>query len=85
MKKEEASGFLKEVLSECNLAANSFNLIEPDIKDTLSTGYKVQVKAVMQTEFRLKLKQITKKHDLAIAEEENQIIIYKPKTNHKIV
>jgi hypothetical protein len=71
MNKQEATGFLKEVLAECKLSSNSFNLVEPNSKDALSTGYKVQIKAVMQNECRLKLKQITKKHDLAAIEEEN--------------
>jgi len=82
MNKKEASSFLKEVLAECKLDANSFILMEPNPKDTLSTGYKIRIEAVMNNDCRQQLRQITKKHDLAVMEEQVQIIVYKPKTNH---
>jgi hypothetical protein len=79
MNKKEARTFEKKVLTECKIDPNSSTLLEPNSGDTISTGYKVQIKAVMQNECRLRLKEITKKNDLAIKEENNQIIIYKPK------
>ena len=79
MNKKEARTFEKKVLTECKIDPNSSTLIEPNSGDTLSTGYKVQIKAVMQNECRLRLKEITKKNNLAVKEEDNQIIIYKPK------
>jgi hypothetical protein len=85
MNKKEAKTFEKKVLTECKIDPQSSILVEPNPEDTLSTGYKVQIKAVMQNECRLRLKEITKKNDLAIKGEDNQIIIYKPKGNQIII
>jgi hypothetical protein len=74
MNKQEASTFLKSLLTECKLDSNSFILLEPNPADTLSTGY---------NDCRQLIKGITKKHDLTVVEEQNQIIVYKPKSNHK--
>lgn len=82
MNKQEASVFLKELLSECKFDSNSFVLMEPNPKDTLSTGYKIRIIAILDKECRQLIKGITKKHDLAVVEEQNQIIVYKPKSNH---
>ncbi len=82
MNKQEASSFLKELLAVCKLDSNSFILIDPNPKDTLSTGYKIRIKTVLERDCRQRLREITKKYDLAVIEEENQIIVYKPKSNH---
>ncbi len=82
MNKQEASTFLKTLLSECKLDSNSFILLEPIPEDALSTGYKIRIKAIMDNDCRQYIKGITKKHDLAVVEEQNQIIVYKPKSNH---
>jgi hypothetical protein len=82
MNKQEASSFLKELLAECKLDSNSFILMEPNPKDSLSTGYKIRIKTVLENECRQRLREITKKYDLAVIEEQNQIIVYKPKSNH---
>ena len=82
MNKQEASSFLKELLAKCKMDSNSFVLVEPNPKDTISTGYKVRIKTVLNNECRQQIKEITKKHDLAVIEEEIQIIIYKPKSKH---
>jgi hypothetical protein len=44
MNKQEASSFLKELLAKCKMDSNSFILVEPNSKDTLSTGCKVRIK-----------------------------------------
>jgi hypothetical protein len=82
MNKKEASTVLKELLVKCKLDSNSFVLLEPNPRDKLSTGYKIRVKAMLDNDCRRKLRQITKKQDLAVIEEEAQIVIYKPKSNH---
>ncbi len=82
MNKQEASSFLKELLARCKMDSNSFILVEPNLKDTISTGYKVRIKTVLNNECRQQIKEITRKHDLAVIEEEIQIIIYKPKSKH---
>jgi hypothetical protein len=79
MDKKEASAFLKELLVECKLDKNSFVLMEPNPQDALSTGYKIRVAATLNNEVRQRLREITKRHDLAVIEEQVQIIIYKPK------
>ena len=79
MNKKEASEFLKELLTECKLDSNSFDLMAPIPGDALSAGYKIRIKAILEKDSRDKLKVITKKFDLAVIEEDNQIIVYKPK------
>jgi hypothetical protein len=82
MNKQEASTFLKELLTKCKMDSNSFVLIEPNPKDILSTGYKVRIKTILNNECRQQIREITKKHDLAVIEEQIQIIIYKPKSKN---
>jgi len=81
MNKQEASSFLKELLAECKLGSDSFILMEPNPEDTLSTGYKIRIKTILDKERRQQLREITKKYDLAVIEEQIQIIVYKPKSN----
>lgn len=82
MNKQEANTFLKTLLTECKLTSNSFILLEPNPEDTLSTGYKIKIVAIMDNDCRQYIKGITKKHDLTVVEEQNQIMVYKPKSNH---
>ena len=80
MNKKEAASYLKEVLTKCNLSSDSFVLVEPKPDDALSKGYKIRVTASMSNACRQEVKTITKKHGLAVIDEQNQIIIYKPKS-----
>ena len=80
MDRKEASSCLKELLAKCDLASDSFMLIEPNRSDTISKGYKIRIMASMSNACREQVKTITKKHDLAVIEEQNQIIAYKPKS-----
>jgi hypothetical protein len=82
MNKQEASSLLKTLLTECKLDSNSFILLEPNPQDTLSTGYKIKINTIMDNDCRQQIKRITKRYDLAVVEEQNQIIVYKPKSNH---
>lgn len=79
MNRQEASTFTKELLSECKLDSNSFTIIEPNPNDPLSAGYKVRIATVLNNECKLKIREITKKHDLGVIIEESQIVVYKPK------
>jgi hypothetical protein len=80
MKKEEAKTFLKKLLENCNLKSNSFVLLEPDPKDTISIGYKVRITVAINNECRQKLKIITKESNLAVIERHSEIIVYRPRT-----
>ncbi len=71
MNKQEAATYLKEVLTSCNLTSDSFILVEPNPTDTLSKGYKIRIIASMNKACREQVKTITKKHDLAVIEEQN--------------
>jgi len=71
MNKQEASTFLKMLLTECKLDSDSFILLEPNPEDTLSTGYKIRVKTIMDNDCRQQIKGITKKYDLAVVEEQS--------------
>jgi hypothetical protein len=82
LNKQEASSFLKVLLTECKLGSDSFILTEPDPKDTLSAGYKIRIKTILDNECRQQIRKITKEYNLAVIEEQIQIIVYKPKPNH---
>lgn len=82
MNKQEASSLLKILLTECKLDSNSFILLEPNPKDSLSTGYKIRIKTIMDNKCRHQIRGITKKYNLAVVEEQNQIIVYRPKSNN---
>ncbi len=82
MNKQEATSFLKELLAKCKMDSESFILMEPSPNDALSTGYKVRIKTILNNECRQQIREITKKYDLAVIEEQTQIIVYKPKTKH---
>ncbi len=82
MKKQEALTLLKRLLAECELASDSFDLVEPDPKGCLSNGYRIRIMTTLDNECRQKLKMITKKYDLAVIEEQSQIIVYKPERKH---
>ena len=82
MNKQEASSFLKELLTKCKMDSDSFILVEPNPSDVLSTGYKVRIKTVLNNECRKQIREITKKYDLAVIEEQFQIVIYKPKSKN---
>lgn len=82
MNKQEASSFLKELLAKCKMDSDSFILVEPNPGDILSTGYKVRIKTILNNECRKQIREITKKYDLAVIEEQIQIIIYKPKSKN---
>ena len=79
--KKQASKFLKTLLIECKLDSNSYVLVDPNPKDALSTGYKIKVKTIMNNDCRQQIKRITKKHNLAVKEEPDQIVVYKPKAS----
>jgi hypothetical protein len=79
--KKQASKFLKTLLTECKLDSNSYVLVDPAPEDALSTGYKIKVKAIMDNDCRQQIKRITKKHNLAVSEEQDQIVVYKPKSS----
>jgi hypothetical protein len=83
MNKKEASTYLKEFLVKCKLDSDSFIFLEPNPKDTLSTGYKIRITTTINNECRQQIREITKENNLAVIEEQNQIVIYKPKSNHQ--
>jgi hypothetical protein len=82
MNKLEARSFLKELLAECKLDSDSFILMEPNPNDVLSSGYKIRIITILDGECRQRLREITRKFDLGVIEEQNQIIVYKPEPNH---
>ena len=81
MNKIEASSLLKELLAKCSLDSDSFVLEEPNLKDVLSSGYKIRIETILDNECRRQIREITKKYDLAVIEERSQIIVYKPKSD----
>ena len=80
LNRKEASSCLKELVTKCDLAFNSFILVKPNPNDTMSMGYKIRIMASMSEACREQVKTITKKHNLAVIEEQSQIIAYTPKS-----
>ena len=81
MNKIEAGSLLKELLAKCSLDSDSFVLEEPNLKDVLSSGYKIRIETILDNECRRQIREITKKYDLAVIEERSQIVVYKPKSD----
>jgi hypothetical protein len=81
MKREEAVTYLKEITRVCeNLSPHAITLTSSRPADALSAGYQVRIKTELDEESKRQIQVIVEKNNLAIAEENGEIIIYRPKT-----
>ncbi len=78
MNRTEAVNYLKEVLSQCEELSPTSVCFE-NYKDTQSEGYRVYIKGTIYEPDREKLRALAKKHNLAMQEDENRIIVYRSK------
>jgi hypothetical protein len=81
MKRHEAINCLREINNSCyNLSPAFVALMDSKRDDQLSIGYQVHIQGVLDQNTRAKILGILSKYDLALNEEPNKIVIYKPKT-----
>ncbi len=87
MKRHEAINCLREINNSCYKINNSCYNMSPAFvalmnskrDDQLSIGYQVHIQGVLDHDSRAKILDILKKYGLALSEEPNKIVIYKPK------
>jgi hypothetical protein len=75
----EAVSVLREIISKCNLIVNFVNLVPPRADDVVSKGYQIHIKPSIDTCDREVVLRIIVEHQLALQEDDEKIIIYKPK------
>jgi hypothetical protein len=79
MNRQEAADFLKELLDTfCSLEGKPFALMPPDSDSVLSKGYQIHIKTTLDESTLLGIRKIVLERNLAISEEDNLTVIYKP-------
>jgi hypothetical protein len=77
MDRNEAVTYLKELLSQCSeLSPESVSFENP--KNSDSIGYQVIIKGAIQKSDRETVRDVAKKHSLAVKEDTDGVVIYKP-------
>ncbi len=86
MKREEAITFLKEITSTCGfMTPDSVDLFRSRTDDQNAVGYQVHIKTVLDAETKRQVRNIAEKYSLALKEEEDEVVIYRPKEATKTV
>jgi dihydroxyacetone kinase len=80
MKRQEAIAIYEEImkLTKC-MGSNAYNLKLSKKDDQTSVGYQIRITTSVVNEIMEQIKEIAKKHNLAVKEEKDEIIVYKPK------
>ena len=82
MERQEAAGLLKELLDTfCSLVGKPFALMPPNSDSVLSNGYQIHIKKTLDESTLLSLRKIVLERGLAISEENNLTVIFKPAKN----
>ncbi|MGD0996383.1 MAG: hypothetical protein ABR909_12775 [Candidatus Bathyarchaeia archaeon] len=80
MNRDEAVAIYKEIINVCeNMGSNAFNLMLSEKNDATAKGYQIRITMSTDTEIKQQITNIAKKHNLAVKEEKDEVIIYKPK------
>lgn len=78
MDRNEAVAYLKELLSLCNeLSPDTVSFENP--KNSDSVGYRVNIKGKIQEPERQMVRDVAKKYSLAVKEDPDGVVVYKPK------
>ncbi len=78
MNRNEAVTYLKELLSQCNdMSPASVYFENP--KNSDSVGYRVHIKGKIYESDMQQVRDIAKKYSLAVKEEADGVVVYKPK------
>jgi hypothetical protein len=82
MDKREAADLLIELLDTFgSLQGNSFALMPPNADSVLSKGYQIHIKRTLDESTLLAVRKIVLDRGLAISEENNLTVIFKPIKN----
>ena len=78
MERNAAITYLKELITKCNdISPDAVSFEKPNSTD--STGYILYIKGSIDRSARQIVFDIAKKNNLAVKEDKNGVIIYKPK------
>ena len=78
MDRNEAVTYLKELLSLCDELSPSSVSFE-NFENNDSVGYRVHIKGTIHESDRQKVRDVAKKHSLAVQEDAGGVVVYKPK------
>jgi hypothetical protein len=80
MKRDEAVTCLKEINKSCGqLSPEAVTLVYSQANDPFSIGYQVHIQTILDSETKGQIQTIIQERSLALKEEANKFIIYKPK------
>jgi hypothetical protein len=80
MNRDEAVAIYKEIVNVCeSMRANAFNLRLSEKNDATAKGYQMRITMSPDPEIKQMITNIIKKHNLAMKEEKNEVVIYSPK------
>jgi hypothetical protein len=77
MDRNDAVAYLKELLSICDMSPSSVFFENP--QDSDSEGYRVHIKGTIHESDRQKVRDIAKKRNLAVQEDDGGVVVFKPK------
>lgn len=82
MDRKRVEELLKDILDNCPVLNNSaISVMPPDSSSVVSKGYQIHIKdPALNEEALCCLRGIAEKHNTAIRQEKQQLIIYKPLT-----
>ncbi len=78
MKRHEAATCLKEINDYTSMSPDSIELC-PSKANDYSIGFQVHIKSAIDNQTKQQLLSITEKKGLALKEEKDKVVIYKPK------
>jgi hypothetical protein len=86
MKRQEAIAIYEEIMKLTErLGSNTYYLKLSKKNDQSSVGYQIRITTSVVNEIMEQINDIAKKHNLAVKEEKNEIIVYKPKKTWPII
>ncbi len=75
MNKQEATIYLKLILTECNISPEAFVILDPSPNNKVK-GYRIGLKAVIDNDSMQKLGLLLKQNGLSIINEKGQVVIF---------
>ncbi len=78
MERNEAITYLKELLSLCEELSPTSVSFE-NLKDSDSVGYRVRITGAIHESDRQMVRDVAKKHNLALQEDAGGVLVYKPR------
>ncbi len=84
MDRQQAVNVIKEIFEECQLIeGKSIKLLPPEANPTLSNTFQIHIDTNSNPSLEACIKDIAKRHNLAVATKSNYAVIYKPYPNEK--